>query len=53
MILNEVLIKWYYIQDYIIEYTVDDLGDSYYIVTILKMERNHSFNLKLILILWL
>lgn len=49
MILNEVLISDIItVQDYIIEYTVDDLGDSYYIVTIVReKEKEYSFNLKI------
>lgn len=49
MILNEVLISDIItVQDYIIEYTVDDLGSFYYIVTMVrKKEQEYSFNLKI------
>lgn len=49
MILNEVLISDIInIQNYVIEYTVDDLGDFYYILTtVRKKEQEYSFNLKI------
>ena len=49
MILNEVLISDIInIQNYVIEYTVDDLGNFYYILTtVRKKEQEYSFNLKI------
>lgn len=49
MILNEILISDIIsVQDYTIEYTVDDLGSSYYIVTTVKNgEQEYSFNLNI------
>ena len=49
MILNEVLIiEIINIQNYVIEYTVDDLGNFYYILTtVRKKEQEYSFNLKI------
>ena len=48
-ILNEVLISDINnIQNYVIEYTVDDLGNFYYILTtVRKKEQEYSFNLKI------
>ncbi len=49
MILNEVLISDIInIQNYVIEYTIDDLGNFYYILTtVRKKEQEYSFNLKI------
>lgn len=49
MILNEILISDIIsVQDYTIEYTVDDLESSYYIVTTVKNgEQEYSFNLNI------
>lgn len=49
MILNDILISDIIsVQDYTIEYTVDDLGSSYYIVTTVKNgEQEYSFNLNI------
>lgn len=49
MILNEVLISDIInIQNYVIEYVVDDLGSFYYIkTTVRKKEQEYSFNLKI------